>query len=804
MVLMDWIRRHDPGLIALRRAGRTAVVMPAVFAVADVVIGKPTLALFTAFGLFATLLFVDFTGPMRDRLLAQTGLVATGAVLVCVGTLASRHIWLGVPVTFLIGFAVLFSGVVSSVFASATNALLLSFVLPVALPGPPSAIPDRLFGWLLAGGASLFAISLLWPAPAREPLRAPTAKACRLSARQLRAEAQCMQRDFSPQELEARHAAADELRTAVNNLRTVFFKTPYRPTCLTASARIVVRLVDEVIWLQSILDRTPFEPEQRPTDEIVTRVKVAAAHVLDNVADVMSTTSDAAQRLQVNLDHLGQTRAQLEQLATDNLPKQHSSATAATRPTGAPEQKAADFFGTLEPTFRAHELASAVGAIGTTVELAVTDLSRTRWQRLFGRGIPDAAGSPIIISVRQRAATHVEPHSVWLHNSVRAGAALGLAVLIVEVSNVQHSFWVVLGALAVLRSNALNTGQNALNAFLGTGVGIIIGGALVYFLGAHTVALWLVFPVVIFFAGLAPAVISFAAGQAGFTTTLLILFNLIGPAGWRIGIVRIEDVAIGCGVSLVVGVLFWPRGAASVMSRSLSEALSDTASYLGRAIDYGLTRCDCAAAPASPPIDEATRAAAASRRLDDAFRNYLAERGAKHFSLADLTTLMNAVAVLRLTADAILELWSGAGPPQGDRTQARRVVRSAGDRLTAWFEHAAEALLGQGQVPRPTAIDSSASARLVAALAQDLNGEDNHGAAAAVRMLWTEEHIDAASRREAKVAGPVEKVHSVRRSGGRRTSGPRRLKRHLFPSSRFASIRRRVEAGRLPAEGRAD
>ena len=772
MVLMDWIRRHDPTFIALRRAGRTAVVLPAVFAVADVIIGKPTMALFTAFGSFATLLFVEFTGPMRERLLAQTGLIFAGAALVCVGTLASRHIWLGAPAAFLIGFGLVFAGVVSSILASATNALLLSFVLPVTLPGPASAIPERLSGWLLAGGASLLAISLLWPAPAREPLRSPTAKACRLSARRLRAEARRVQHGFTPQELEARHAAADEERAAVSDLRTVFFKTPYGPTCLSASARIVVRLVDEVIWLQSILDRTPFGREQRPTDEIVTQVKLAAADVLDNVADVMESGADATQRLHVNLDHLRQTQKQLEQLATDSLPTQHSTAIAAIRSTGAPGQAATDFIGTLETTFRAQELASAVGAIGKTVELAATDLSRTGWQRLLGRGVPDVAGSPSTISVRRRAAAHFEPHSVWLRNSVRAGAALGLAVLIVEISNVPHSFWVVLGALAVLRSNALSTGQNALNAFLGTAAGIVIGGVLVYFIGAHTVALWLIFPVAIFFGALAPTAISFAAGQTGFTITLVILFNLIGPAGWQVGIIRIEDVAIGCGVSLVVGLLFWPRGAASVMSRSLSEALSDTAFYLGRTIDYGLTRCDRADAPASPPTDEATRAAATSRRLDDAFRNFLTERGAKHYLLADLITLMNAVAVLRQTGDAILELWSGAGLSEGDRTRARREVRGSGDRLTAWFEQAAEALLGQGQTPHPTAIDSSANARLIAALAQDLSGEDNRGAAAAVRVLWTEEHIDAARRLEVKVAEPVEKVYAVRRSSGRGTSGP--------------------------------
>ena len=69
--------------------------------------------------------------------------------------------------------------------------------------------------------------------------------------------------------------------------------------------------------------------------------------------------------------------------------------------------------------------------------------------------------------MQERASAHIEPHSVWLHNSVRGAIGLGLAVLVSDLTGVQHSFWVVLGTLSVLRSNAFNTGQNVLRALLG-------------------------------------------------------------------------------------------------------------------------------------------------------------------------------------------------------------------------------------------------------------------------------------------------------------------------------------------------
>ena len=185
---LRWLGQRDRGFAALRRAGRTAIVMPAMFALGDKVIGNPTVATFAAFGSFAMLLLVDFSGPMRERLQAQAALAVVGAVFVCVGTLASRTAWLAATAMAVVGFGVLFAGVVSSVLAGATTSLLLAFILPVSLAGPPSAIPDRLAGWGMAAAAAFAAIALLWPAPASDPLRGPALAACRALAARLRSD----------------------------------------------------------------------------------------------------------------------------------------------------------------------------------------------------------------------------------------------------------------------------------------------------------------------------------------------------------------------------------------------------------------------------------------------------------------------------------------------------------------------------------------------------------------------------------------------------------------------------------------
>ena len=162
---------------------------------------------------------------------------------------------------------------------------------------------------------------------------------------------------------------------------------------------------------------------------------------------------------------------------------------------------------------------------------------------------------------------------------------MALAVAVVEVTDVEHGFWVVLGTLSVLRSNALGTGATALRAVGGTAIGFVIGSAIMIGVGSDTALLWVLLPLAVLLSGVAPSMISFAAGQAAFTVVVVILFNIIVPSGWKVGLTRIEDVAIGCAVSIVVGLLFWPRGATAALGRALSDAFVASSGYLADAVD---------------------------------------------------------------------------------------------------------------------------------------------------------------------------------------------------------------------------
>ena len=716
--------------------------MPAMFAVGEELIGNPALATFAAFGSFALLLLVDFGGPMRDRLQAQACLALAGAVFVIVGTVCSRSPWLAAVAMGIVGFGVLFAGAVSSVLAGASVSLLLAFILPVSITAPVSAIPDRLAGWGLASAASLLAIAVLWPAPSRDPLRAAAIAACRALAARLRSDAAHRLGGVDAPSDAEYDAAIAQSNDAVRALHRVFFATPYRPTGLSTAARTVVRLVDELNWLNAIVEQSPPQLDAIPVNREACAVKKAAAATLERGADLLAARGGSPDALAAAVAELRDRVAAIE------------SNTDATAEAGEPD---AVVITALDPSFRAQELGFVVSQIAANIDLTAAAERRSWMERVLGHQPAGVAGT--VAAAQERAVTHLDRRSVWLHNSVRGAVGLSLAVLVANRTGVQHSFWVVLGTLSVLRSNALATGQNVVRAVLGTAAGFVVAAGLLAVIGTNTTVLWFLLPPAILLAGLAPAAVSFAAGQAAFTLTLVILFNIIQPAGWRVGLLRIEDVALGCAVSLVVGLLFWPRGAGAALGRALTAAYTDSAHYLAAAVDFGLGRCDHGTAARTAPTDESTRAAAASRRLDDAYRSYLAERGAKPIPLADVTGLVTGVAGLRLAADAVLELWQrDDGRSGGDRAAARQELRATSESVAGWYEGFAAALARRSDVPTPLERDELADHRLVAAVRRDLRGEDGAANAVAVRIIWTGDHLDAARRLQASLVGPAQAV----------------------------------------------
>ena len=245
-------------------------------------------------------------------------------------------------------------------------------------------------------------------------------------------------------------------------------------------------------------------------------------------------------------------------------------------------------------------------------------------------------------------ARHANVRSVWLANSLRGALALAVSVAIADVAGLQSGVWVVLGALSVLRSNASGTGATALRALAGTVAGFAVGAALLPAIGTGPTAIWIAFLTSLLITAYCPGTAPLAIGEAAFTVWLVLVFDLIKPIGWTLGLVRVEDVAIGCAVSLVAGMVFWPRGASSVVGDDLADAFRTGARYLTQAVDWALRE--------RHTLPDAAGVLTAGQRLDDGLRSFLAEQGAKRVSRDDLRTLVSGAQQLRLVAHTLAEL----------------------------------------------------------------------------------------------------------------------------------------------------
>jgi uncharacterized membrane protein YccC len=290
-----------------------------------------------------------------------------------------------------------------------------------------------------------------------------------------------------------------------------------------------------------------------------------------------------------------------------------------------------------------------------------------------------------------------------------------------------------------------------MRGLLGQIVGFAVGAALLVGIGTNPTALWVAFPIAVLVAAYAPGTAPFAAGQAAFTVTIVVLYNILAPAGWRVGLLRLEDVAIGCAVSLVVGYLFWPHGVSSVVGDDLADAFRSGSDYLTDAASWALGDRD------QRPL-RAEAVMATSNRLDEAVRGYLTEQGSKRLSKADLWVLFMAAMRLQLTARSMVSL---PGRPQahGDDCGLHAALRRqlAGlsgfyDRLATLVDRPAEGT----QPPRTLAVPASGLASATRLPCGDTS-------AYRADALWVGHHLDHLEAHVARVTGPAEHLAHLRR-----------------------------------------
>jgi hypothetical protein len=114
---------------------------------------------------------------------------------------------------------------------------------------------------------------------------------------------------------------------------------------------------------------------------------------------------------------------------------------------------------------------------------------------------------------------------------------------------------------------------SALADFAGTAAGAVLAAGLLLLVGPDVGVYAGMLPLLMVLALTAGSVFGTAAGQAGFTVVVAVLFAQLAPADWRLAEVRLTDVVIGGLVGAVIGAAAWPRGGGGEVRRAAAEGL---------------------------------------------------------------------------------------------------------------------------------------------------------------------------------------------------------------------------------------
>lgn len=233
--------------------------------------------------------------------------------------------------------------------------------------------------------------------------------------------------------------------------------------------------------------------------------------------------------------------------------------------------------------------------------------------------------------IRLRISRHLTPRSALFRHAIRMSALLCGGYALIQLTHMQHGYWILLTSLFVCQPNYNATRRRLALRIIGTLAGILIGIPVLYFVPSLEGQLTLiVISGVLFFAF---RNVQYAHATLFITLLVLLCFNLLGE-GFEVAGPRILDTLIGCAIAWAAVSFIWPdwrfRGLPSVIDKTsnancryLDAILEQYHQGKSNSLRYRIARRDahnCDAELASVVANMSSEPHAIRNKLDDAFR----------------------------------------------------------------------------------------------------------------------------------------------------------------------------------------
>jgi uncharacterized membrane protein YccC len=166
--------------------------------------------------------------------------------------------------------------------------------------------------------------------------------------------------------------------------------------------------------------------------------------------------------------------------------------------------------------------------------------------------------------------------------TIRLMVCIGVAAVASEVLPLQRSYWIVLTVAIVLKPDYGSVFARAVQRGIGTTVGAVLGAVILVVVPYGP---WLLFPMAVLAAGLPYGRLRNFGLMATFQAPMVVLLiDLLAPAGWRLAEERLVDTLLGCAIVLLVGYAPWPSSWHAHLPRQFAATLRDICRFMGAAL----------------------------------------------------------------------------------------------------------------------------------------------------------------------------------------------------------------------------